>query len=167
MKLVLSTSYEAARVTAAYRRRQAACLRATPAEAAPERARSMARPTLTIDGSCFSTLQEFYGEVSRKIIPGASWGRNLDAFNDILRGGFGTPEGGFILIWHCSEVSRDRLGHGEAAQELERRLERCHPSNRGQVELELQAARGARGPTAFDWLVEVIRSHDGIELRLQ
>jgi RNAse (barnase) inhibitor barstar len=127
----------------------------------------MARPTIKIDGHSFSTLEEFYDEVSRKLIPGASWGRNLDAFSDILSGGFGTPDGGFVLLWQASEVSRDRLGHGEAARELERRLERCHPSNRRQVEIELAAARSARGPTAFDWLVEIIRSHDTIELTLR
>ena len=45
-----------------------------------------------IDGKNFSTLEEFYDEISRVLIPGAQWGRNLDAFNDILRGGFGTPD---------------------------------------------------------------------------
>ena len=55
----------------------------------------------------------------------------------------------------------------ETARELERRLERCHPSNRGEVERELAAARSARGPTVFDWLVEIIRSHDTIELKLR
>ena len=47
-----------------------------------------------IDGLEFHTLEEFYDVVSRVLIPNAYWGRNLDAFNDILRGGFGTPEGG-------------------------------------------------------------------------
>lgn len=27
-----------------------------------------------------------------------SWGRNLDAFNDILRGGFGTQDGVELLL---------------------------------------------------------------------
>lgn len=127
----------------------------------------MTSPTVTIDGNSFWTLEEFYDEISRKLVPGASWGRNLDAFSDILCGGFGTPDGGYILLWQASEVSRHRLGYDEAARELERRLERCHPSSRGEVERELAAARSARGPTAFDWLVEIIRSHDTIELRLR
>src|SRR5262245_42877877 len=63
-----------------------------------------------IDGYHFSTLEEFYDEISRVLIPGAGWGCNLDAFNDILRGGFGTPEEGFVLRWNNSRVSRDRLG---------------------------------------------------------
>lgn len=40
-----------------------------------------------IDGKNFSTLEEFYEEISRVLFPGAEWGRNLDAFNEILRGG--------------------------------------------------------------------------------
>jgi hypothetical protein len=38
-----------------------------------------------IDGHRFSTLDEFYEEIGRVLIPGADWGHNLDAFNDILR----------------------------------------------------------------------------------
>ena len=36
-----------------------------------------------IDGAAFSTLEEFFEEISNKVIPGADWGRSLDAFNDI------------------------------------------------------------------------------------
>jgi len=63
-----------------------------------------------IDGKDFSSLAEFYDQISRALIPGAIWGRNLDAFNDILRGGFGTPDGGFVLRWLNSDVSKQRLG---------------------------------------------------------
>jgi Barstar (barnase inhibitor) len=44
------------------------------------------KPTFEIDGLRFHTLEEFFDEVSEILIPGADWGRNLDAFNDILRG---------------------------------------------------------------------------------
>jgi len=77
-----------------------------------------------IDGHDFATLQEFYGVVGRVLIPGANWGHNLDAFNDILRGGFGTPEGGFVLRWKNSAVSRERLGYPETVRQLDRRLTR-------------------------------------------
>jgi RNAse (barnase) inhibitor barstar len=71
-----------------------------------------------IDGTRFSTLEEFYEEVSRVLIPGAYWGRNLDAFNDILRGGFGTREEGFVLVWKNSDLSRQRLGYPETVRQL-------------------------------------------------
>jgi RNAse (barnase) inhibitor barstar len=65
---------------------------------------------LTIDGAKFSDLDGFFDEVSDKLFPTRWWGRNLNAFNDILRGGFGTPDVGFELRWLHSEVSRTRLG---------------------------------------------------------
>ena len=115
--------------------------------------------TYEIDGYEFETLEGFYDEVSRIMIPGASWGRNLDAFNDILRGGFGTPQEGFLLRWKNHRVSMDRLGHTETVRQLELRLERCHPTNRRQVASELKRARKAKGPTAFDWLIEILQIH--------
>jgi RNAse (barnase) inhibitor barstar len=128
-----------------------------------------------IDGLDFATLEEFFGVVSRVLIPGAEWGHNLDAFNDILRGGFGTPEDGFILRWKNSMLSRVRLGYDEAARQLKRRLARCHPSNRQAVGKDLERAQQGVGPTVFDWLVEIIEEHcvggreqeDGVELVLE
>lgn len=128
-----------------------------------------------IDGTRFSTLEGFYDEVSRVLTPGAFWGHNLDAFNDILRGGFGTVEEGFTLVWKNSDVSRQRLGYPETVRQLELRLARCHPSNREYVAQDLEAAKRREGPTAFDWLVEIIRMHgcggaeeeDNVELFLQ
>jgi RNAse (barnase) inhibitor barstar len=127
-----------------------------------------------IDGRDFATLEEFYHVISRVLIPGTEWGRNLDAFNDILRGGFGTPEGGFVLRWRNSTVSRERLGYPETARQLKRGLARCHPSNRRSVNEDLERAQRGVGPTVFDWLVEIIQLHcaggpeqeDGVELLL-
>jgi RNAse (barnase) inhibitor barstar len=115
-----------------------------------------------IDGERFSTLEEFYEEISRVLIPGAGWGHNLDAFNDILRGGFGTPDEGFILIWQNSQVSKKRLAYSETVHLLERRLERCHTTAHRSVKAQLRNAQNNKGATVFDWLVEIIRVH-GIE----
>lgn len=112
-----------------------------------------------LDGRRFSTLEDFYTEVSRVLIPGADWGHNLDAFNDILRGGFGTPEGGFTLRWLQHAVSKERLGFPETIRQLELRLARCHSLGRPQVLQELESARAGQGVTVFDWLVEIIRDH--------
>src|SRR3569833_308211 len=134
----------------------------------------MTKKTYQIDGTTFSTLEDFYGEVSRVLIPGSDWGRNLDAFNDILRGGFGTPEGGFILRWDNAQLSREKLGYGETMRYLQQKLKTCHPSNRYDVTQDIEAARNKKGQTLFDILVEIIRDHgkdgdqqdDGVELVL-
>ncbi|QDU23231.1 Barstar (barnase inhibitor) [Urbifossiella limnaea] len=134
----------------------------------------MSKEVYEIDGCEFATLQEFYEVVGRILIPGAEWGHNLDAFNDILRGGFGTPDGGFVLRWANSAVSRERLGYPDTVRQLERRLTRCHPTNRDLVGADLERARHSVGPTVFDWLVEIVEVHgagggeeeDGVELVL-
>jgi RNAse (barnase) inhibitor barstar len=134
----------------------------------------MTKAVYEIDGRDFCTLEEYYDVISRVLIPGSDWGQNLDAFNDILRGGFGTPEGGFVLLWKNSNVSRERLGYPETVRQLNLRLGRCHPSNRPYVRDDLERAQRNEGPTVFDWLVEIIKVHceggpeeeDGVELVL-
>ena len=134
----------------------------------------MEKPVLAVDGANFDTLDAFYDEVERSLIPGSPWGRNPDAFNDILRGGFGTPEGGFVLRWVNSARSRACLGFPETVRYLEAKVRRCHPSNVPSVEADLDAARRGEGETLFDILVGIIRVHgvggdesdDGVELEL-
>jgi len=52
------------------------------------------RKEFVIDGSNFSTMSGFYDEVERVLTSNLDWkiGRNLDAFNDVLKGGFGRHE---------------------------------------------------------------------------
>lgn len=117
------------------------------------------RKTFEIDGANFQTLDEFFEEISRVLVPGVTWGRNLNAFNDLLRGGFGTPDGGFQLRWKNSSISRERLGYPETIRQLEKALGRCHPSNQASIEHDLSIAQTHRGPTVFDWLMDIIRVH--------
>ena len=53
-------------------------------------------PEFTLDGASFDDLAGFFRSVG-ETLGGKGWGKNVDAFNDILRGGFGTPAGGFVL----------------------------------------------------------------------
>jgi RNAse (barnase) inhibitor barstar len=116
-------------------------------------------PVLMLDGSRFSDLEGFYDEVSEHLIPGSEWGRNLDAFNDILRGGFGTPDGGFLLRWSNSNLSMERLGWAETIRFVEKKLTTCHPQNVPHVEADLAAARCHKGETLFELIVDIIRKH--------
>jgi hypothetical protein len=134
---------------------------------------TMPKPTFEIDGKNFESLDGFFDEIGTKLGT-APWGRNLDAFNDILRGGFGTPDGGFILRWTNSEQSRKALGYDTTVRYLEQKLHRCHPANVPHVEVALEAARRGEGQTLFEILVDLIRTHgpggeakeDGVELQL-
>lgn len=129
----------------------------------------MSKQIYTVDGENFSTLEEFWDEISRVLIPNEFWGKNLDAFNDILHGGFGTPDEGFILVWKNSSLSKERLGFSETIRQLEKRLERCHPLNRDSVRSQIEEAKRHEFPTVFDWLIEIIeyKEHADIELRLE
>lgn len=78
------------------------------------------KPVLEIDGNDFADMAGFYREVSRVVLGNvdADWGRNLDAFNDILRGGFGSPPGGFRLVWKNSDKSRADLPRFDVIVEI-------------------------------------------------
>ena len=72
------------------------------------------RQKITIDGRRFSSMAGFYDEVERVFTFGLDWkiGRNLNAFNDILRGGFGRHEYGqpIHIQWLAYEKSVRNLG---------------------------------------------------------
>lgn len=127
----------------------------------------MSKRLYEIEGQSFSTLEEFAEHFSKVVLSDYDWHGNLDAFDDILIGGYGTPDQGFILVWKDSNISRERLGYSETARQLRKRLETCHPSNRGLVASELEMALQHTGSTVFDWLVEIIQGHQDIELRLE
>ena len=100
-------------------------------------------PVLVIDGSRFDDLEGFAREFTL-LLDGYQWRGNLDAFNDILRGGFGTPEGGFILQWRHSNRSRAALGYSATIQRLEAILKTCHESNRESVSARIRDAEIGR-----------------------
>jgi RNAse (barnase) inhibitor barstar len=112
-----------------------------------------------LDGEEMTSLEAFAEQFSRVLRLETNWRGSLDAFNDILRGGFGTPEEGFVIRWINSDTSRTHLGYAETTRQLERRLERCHSSNRTAVSRELRDAMERRGATVFDRLVEIIARH--------
>jgi RNAse (barnase) inhibitor barstar len=134
-------------------------------------------PALVIDGRQFVDLEGFYDEISFQLIPGATWGRNLDAFNDILRGGLGMSEGGFYLRWKHSHLSQERLGWAETILWFERNLANTnsHSPKARLFQTRLDSARRHEGETMFDKLVRIIRVHgpggeeadDGVHLILE
>ena len=115
-------------------------------------------PEFVLDGASFDGLAGFFAAITRTLgVTG--WGRNLDAFNDILRGGFGTPDGGFTLRWARSDVSAQRLGWPETIRYIENKLATCHPANIPYVEADLRAARREEGQTLFAIITGIIAAH--------
>jgi hypothetical protein len=121
-------------------------------------------PEFVLDGASFDDLDGFFTAIARTLSV-TGWGRNLDAFNDILRGGFGTPQGGFTLRWASSAISAERLGWPETIRFTEKMLTTCHPASIPRVQADLAAARRGEGQTLFDTITSIIRAHGpaGIE----
>ena len=117
-----------------------------------------------IDGMAFGDFTGFVAHFNAVVFNKCVWNGNLDALNDILYGGFGTPDEGFSLTWRNSDTSRKALGYGETALWLMENLQRCHPSNRPRVQSELNDAQNNQGNTLFDIIVEIIRGHKDIDL---
>ncbi|WP_394620865.1 hypothetical protein JNUCC0626_17715 [Lentzea sp. JNUCC 0626] len=115
-------------------------------------------PVLVVDGALFSDFDGF-ARAFTTLLDDYTWTGNLDAFNDILRGGFGTPELGWIFHWANARKSRTDLGHPAMVKWLEGILKTCHPDNRDSVRARLEAARRGEGPTLFDKIVEIIERH--------
>jgi hypothetical protein len=135
----------------------------------------VAKPVRAIDGARIEDLDGFYDEISREVIPGATWGRNLHAFNDILRGGFGTPDGGFIFLWKNAARSRRALGYAGTVRWLRGLPKVVHPTNVEERRRQIALALAGEGETLFDLLVGIVRSHgpggaeaeDGVDLVLE
>ena len=70
--------------------------------------------TIILDGNAFSDMEGFYCEIDRLLTKDLTWktGHNLNAFNDILRGGFGVHEYGepLLIKWLNYKKSRKDLG---------------------------------------------------------
>ena len=70
--------------------------------------------TYIIDGNKFSNIEGFFDEIDLIMTKGISFktGHNLNAFRDILYGGFGYHEPGepFVIKWLNYQKSRKELG---------------------------------------------------------
>ena len=119
-----------------------------------------------IDGMAFGDFKGFVAHFNSVVFNKRVWNGNLDALNDILSGGFGTPDEGFSLTWRNSHTSRKALGYAETTIWRMENLQRCHPSNRPRVQSELKDAQNNQGETLFDIILEIIRGHKDIDLTL-
>ena len=131
----------------------------------------MSSQTIIIDGNSFSSLDTFYDEVEKILTHNIEFktGRNLDAFNDLLRGGFGIHEyeKPIKIIWKNSLKSKKDLSFDETIKYLNNKLKTCHPSYAKSVTDELEEASKQKGQTLFELIVEIIKSHKYIELELK
>src|SRR4051812_15707384 len=83
----------------------------------------MTKKTIVIDGNNFCDLESFFTEIDRLLTKNLNWktGHNFNAFNDLLRGGFGVYEyeEPVKIIWINFNESETSLGK-EITNELKR-----------------------------------------------
>ena len=76
-----------------------------------------------LDGAKFTDRRGFFREMARLLAPGNEdeVGRNLDALNDLLRGGFGFHDYGepITVIWEHYPTSIANLGERDMLRILE------------------------------------------------
>ena len=119
---------------------------------------------ILIDGNNFSNLEEFYTEMDKLLTKELDWktGHNLDAFNDLLSGGFGVHEYGETLHikWINFAESRQDFGYNSTKDYYQGILEKCHSTNRYYVEKKLRDAQDGKGKTMLDIIIDIILDSD-------
>lgn len=124
------------------------------------------RRTITIDGTNFSNIEEFYDEIDRLLTKNLTWktGHNMDAFHDLLRGGFGVHEygEGIEFYWVHADKSRQDFGYEATVSYWERILQRCHPANREIVRQKMETAKAHEGETLFEMIIDQILMKDDV-----
>ncbi len=130
------------------------------------------RREFIIDGKNFYDIEGFYCEIDKLLAKDLTWktGHNLDAFNDLLRGGFGVHEYNepILLIWKNYKKSLADFSYEATAQYYETMLTRCHPTNIPHVKVLLDDARNKKGDTLMDIIVGIIsdKNNSGHDCKL-
>ena len=124
-----------------------------------------ATETIVIDGNRFIDLAGFAREFSLRVLKGQfEWdGTSFAALDDILYGGYGQPEGGFVLRWKNSKKSMAELGHSDELMTLldQLRVLKVTATARQwkKTEEQVRRWRNRNPPKRFTELVNVINNH--------
>ena len=131
----------------------------------------MNKQTITINGANFSDLETFYDEIDRVLTKGLNWktGHNLNAFNDLLYGGFGVHEyeEPIKLIWIKVNKSKEDLGLEATKNYYKQEIQNPNSLNVQLYKEELDKLGNGTGQTFFDIIIEIISKHDDIEFLMQ
>jgi RNAse (barnase) inhibitor barstar len=128
---------------------------------------NFAMKRVIIDGNNFSTLMEFYDEIEKAMAKDLDWniGRNLDAFDDLLSGGFGVHELNepIEIIWKNSEKSKTDLGIKETVQYLHEKITK---RNSHHFQKNLDEIKAGKGETLFQIITNIINDSPHVQLIL-
>jgi hypothetical protein len=121
-----------------------------------------------IKGGYISGISTFYQEINRVFMQDENWkiGESLDAFNDLLYGGFGSIKNNesTTLVWKDMEVTRNALGYEATRKYYLNKLLPNSPFNKEHFRIKLDELESGKGKTYFDIILEIIAEHSNINL---
>ena len=123
---------------------------------------------LILDGSRIHDIPSFYDEVNHVFMQGADFtlGPSLDAFNDLLHGGYGAIRGNepICLKWLHFEKNKEDLGVAATIAFYRAKLEQPETFNSEWARRKLRELERGEGQTYMDILLEIIGEHSNIRL---
>ncbi|WP_126970940.1 barstar family protein [Gynurincola endophyticus] len=124
--------------------------------------------TLTIEGKNIHDIASFYEEINRVFMFNEDWqiGQSLDAFNDLLHGGFGeVPLNKPVqLVWKDIAISKEALGYNATKAYYLNKLQPGSSFNQEYFKQKLAQLENGEGQTYFDIVKEIIDEHIRIQL---
>ena len=123
---------------------------------------------IEIEGNAINDIASFYEEINRVLMKGESWliGHSLDAFDDLLYGGYGALQGAqsVELVWYHMDHSRKALGYQATRAYYLDKLRPNSPYNKKLFAEKLSALESGRGETYFETILSIIADHPSIRV---
>ncbi|AZI33093.1 barstar family protein [Kaistella carnis] len=123
---------------------------------------------IIIEGKHITDIETFYKEINRVFMQNEDWdiSQSLDAFNDLLYGGFGEIKGNepLQLIWKNFEENKKQLGFNATKTFYEGKLQAPETYNIDFVREKIKELESGKGRTYFEIILEIISDHSNINL---
>lgn len=123
---------------------------------------------IIIEGKNITNIETFYDEVNRVFMLNENWkiAQSLDAFNDLLYGGFGEINGkeNIRLIWKNIEENQKSLGVQTTLEFYQNKLKSPEIFNQNFVINKINELENGLGLTFFEIVLEIIADHPNIIL---
>lgn len=123
---------------------------------------------LIIEGDQIHDIPSFYKEINRVFMKEESWelGNSLDAFDDLLYGGYGVLKDvqQVSIVWKNMKQSRAALGYEVTKAYYEEKLKPGSPFNHELFRKKLLELEQGTGETYFDVLQTILANHTNLTL---
>lgn len=118
---------------------------------------------ITLEGKEITNISSFYRQMNDRLMQDEDWklAESLDAFDDLLYGGFGKLKdyGHLEIEWKDIDISRKNLGVEITKAYYLSKIYPNSPYNQPYFKERLEELERGAGNTYFDLLMEIIDSH--------